>query len=142
MKHFITYSLIWMSGVIFGQTSIKVEVSADTVATGQLVEVTYTIENGEGKFEGPDLTDLPLISGPNVSSSFMIRNGSKSSSQSYTYIFKPHQAEVIHVPQAFYHENGKTQTIEPVTITVVSTLDDWVNEQRQSSKPIREKKKI
>ena len=142
MKHFITYSLIWMSGMIFGQTSIKVEVSADTVAPGQLVEVTYTIENGEGKFEGPDLTDLPLISGPNVSSSFMIRNGSKSSSQSYTYIFKPHKTEVIHVPQAFYHENGKTQTIEPVTITVVSTLDDWVNEQRQSSKPIREKKKI
>ncbi|HUR32003.1 MAG TPA: BatD family protein [Saprospiraceae bacterium] len=142
MKYLLTYSLIWMTGMIYGQKSIKVEVSADTVVAGQLVEVTYTIENGEGKFDGPDLHDLPLMSGPNVSSSFMIQNGSKSSSQSYTYIFKPNKEEVIHVPQAFYHENGKTQTIEPITITVVSTLDDWVNEQRQSLKPIREKKKI
>ena len=143
MKHFITYSLIWMTGMIYGQSSIKVEVSADTIAPGQLVEVTYTIENGEGKFMGPDLHDLPLISGPNVSSSFMIQNGSKSSSQSYTYIFKPVREGKIEIPQASYSESDTIETIEPVTIVVIPSVSDkWVTKQLESSKPVREKKKI
>jgi hypothetical protein len=71
------------------QPSIKVEVSADTIPVGEIVEVTYTIENGDGEFEAPDFNGLPVISGPNTSSSFVYQNGKMSSSQSYTYLFRP-----------------------------------------------------
>jgi hypothetical protein len=63
------------------QPSIKVEVSADTIPVGEIVEVTYTIENGDGEFEAPDFNGLPVISGPNTSSSFVYQNGKMSSSQ-------------------------------------------------------------
>src|SRR5688500_19840364 len=96
MKSIITIALICVAGLMTAQVSIKVEVSADTIAAGETVEVIYSIDNGEGRFEPPDLTGLPLISGPNTSSSFMIQNGKKSSSQSYTYIFKPmEEGEII-----------------------------------------------
>ncbi len=52
----IVFILIGFSGWLMStaQPSVKVEVSADTVDAGEVVEVTYTIENGEGHFEAPD----------------------------------------------------------------------------------------
>ena len=128
------------------QPSIKVDVSKDTVAVGDIVEVTYTIENGSGDFEAPDFSDLPLISGPNTSSSFVYTNGKMSSSQSYTYLFKPMEEGTLKIPQAMYVDEKDKMKIEPVEIVV--------NEYGQKSrvkkpqppatpaKPAREKKKF
>lgn len=54
MKQLITFTFICISGLVQAQATLKVEVSADTVKPGELVKVEYTIENGEGKFTGPD----------------------------------------------------------------------------------------
>jgi hypothetical protein len=146
MKFIITFILAGIAQIVFSQAAIKVEVSADTVSPGELVKVTYTIENGEGKFNAPEISGLPLVSGPNISSSFMIQNGQKSSSQSYTYVFMPDQEGDIIIPEASYQENGENQSIEPVRITVTSKPNSkpiqGVKEQSNSSKLIREKKKI
>src|SRR5687768_6047360 len=120
MKIAFFISCLLMTNLIYGQATIKVEVSSDTVRVGELVEVKYTFENGEGQFTSPDLTGLLLISGPNVSSSFMIANGKKSSSQTYTYIFRPVEEGQILLPQATYTENEKTEIIGSVLITVVT----------------------
>jgi len=146
MKSIITFTLILMAGVLFGQVGLKVEVSADTVLPGELVKVTYTIENGDGRFEPPNVNGLPLISGPNISSSFVIENGKKSSSQSYSYIFQPEAAGEIFIPQAKYTEGENVQAIESVTIVVSSLLDAYPSkeaiQENKTSKVIREKKKI
>lgn len=138
--------MIGLARVLVSQAVIKVEVSADTVSPGETVKVIYTIENGEGKFVAPDISGLPVISGPNISSSLMIQNGQKNSTHSYTYVFMPEQEGDLHIPEASYRENGINQSIEPVRITVTSTPKTspsiGVTEQRPSSKLIREKKKF
>ena len=138
----VTFSL--MTVVLNAQFSIKVEVSADTIQPGEFLEVTYTIENGEGKFEGPDLEGLPLISGPNTSSSFMIINGKKTSSQSYAYVFRPQKEGILVIPQGYYRENGNGQEIEKITIVVSSAIDSArkKSEIQQPSRTTREKKKF
>ena len=132
-----------MTHLILAQATIKVEVSSDTIRVGEIVEVKYTFENGEGQFTSPDLTGLPLISGPNVSSSFMIVNGKKSSSQTYTYIFRPVEEGQILLPPSTYTENEKQEIIQSVLITVVSNSETpSKNITNNSPKIIREKKKF
>jgi hypothetical protein len=90
-KHMKTLFLIaafFLAIAMKAQPSIKVEVSADTILVGETVDITYTIENGEGSFSMPDMTGLPVISGPNSSSSFMYANGKMSSSQSPSWGWK------------------------------------------------------
>ena len=133
-----------MANAIIAQATIKVEVSSDTVRVGEVVELKYTFENGEGQFTPPDMSGLPIISGPNVSSSFMIVNGKKSSSQSYTYIFRPDAEGEIIVPKSSYTENGKSEAIESILIPVTSSIPDSPSKSTSanSSKIIREKKKF
>lgn len=133
-----------MAYVNYGQSTIKVDVSADTIQPGEIVEVKYTFENGEGQFKAPTLSGLPLSSGPNVSSSFMIMNGKKNSSQTYTYIFRPDREGIIILPESSYVENGNVQRIEPVEIFVSSSFDKLPssNATTTTSKITREKKKF
>lgn len=131
---------------IQAQPSIKVEVSKDTVAIGEIVEVTYTIENGTGNFEAPDFSDLPLISGPNTSSSFVYQNGKMSSSQSYTYLFRPQEEGKMKIPQAMYVNENEKMKIEPVEVIVNKYGQQSRLKKPQppatSAKPAREKKKF
>lgn len=131
---------------VHGQPLIKVEVSSDTIAAGEVVEVTYTIENGEGKFNMPDLSKLPLVSGPNSSSSFIYQNGKMNSFQSYSFSLLGREAGVLLVPNTTYVSKTENLTIQPVTIvvgassskpTTVTTVPET-----SSSKSTREKRKF
>lgn len=138
-------------GVIFwitadAQPSVKVEVSADTIALGEVVEVTYTIENGEGKFQAPDFKGLPIVSGPNTSSSFLYQNGKMSSSQSYAYLFRPQEEGKMKIPEAAYVDKSQTLKIDSVEVFVnrygqKSTAKKTVPE-TEPIKSSREKKKF
>ena len=144
MKCLIIIGVMFLYGVMYSQPTVKVEVSADTINPGQLVEIIYTIENGEGKFEAPDLGVLPVVSGPNTSSSFMIQNGKKSSSQSYSYILQPVEEGVLLIPEAYFREKGHELKIDPVKIIVLNHSGTSAGK-KQADKPVkatREKKKI
>lgn len=129
-----------------GQPLVKVEVSSDTIAAGEVVEVTYTIENAEGKFNMPDLKGLPLVSGPNSSSSFLYQNGKMSSYQSYSFSLLPREEGIMLIPKTTYVEDDSTITIEPVTIVVgkgaAQTLSTKPPAEAPSSKATREKRKF
>ena len=128
------------------QPLVKVEVSSDTIAIGEVVEVTYTIENGEGKFNMPDLTGLPVVSGPNSSSSFTYQNGKMSSFQSYSFSLLPGEEGVLLVPKTTYVSKTESLTIEPVRIVVgqgLSKSPTVKNAPETSSiKSTREKRKF
>jgi hypothetical protein len=144
MKFFLIIAFIHLSAHLMSQTELKVEVSTDTVTPGEIVQVVFTIENGDGRFEPPDMSALPLVSGPNSSSSFMIRNGIKSSSQSYTYIFLPVEEGKIKIPEAHYYEEDNKQAFEPITIVVTEmhTTNPVELNKNQSLKAVREKRKF
>ena len=146
MKTLITLLSIvsWMT--IHAQPSVKVEVSADTIAVGEIVEVTYTIENGEGKFQAPDLSELPVIGGPNTSSSFVYQNGKMSSSQSYAYLLRPTEEGKLKIPATTYVDQSQTIKIDSVEVIVNQYgQQSTVKKSTPPSEPVkpsREKKKF
>ena len=115
---FATIALISISAIALAQPTVKVEVSADTVMMGDLVELTYTIENGNGRFQPPDLSMLPVVSGPNSSSSMVYQNGKMSTSQSYSYILRPDKPGDMLIPETTYVTAGDTIHLQPVAIRV------------------------
>ncbi len=104
---------------LYAQPTITVKLSADTIAIGELVEVTYTIENGQGKFDMPDMMDLPVVSGPNSSSSFIYQNGEMRSSQSYSFKLRPRAPGIVQIPAAGYVEKDERIEIDPVQVVVL-----------------------
>ena len=143
-SHALTFFFLCLTTLLMGQPTVKVEVSADTINPGELVEVTYTIENGEGRFEAPDFQNLPVVSGPNTSSSFMFQNGKKSSSQSYSFILKPVEEGKIVIPSAYFREKDHDLKIDPVEIVVLIHAKKTVPSppETKSTKQTREKRKF
>lgn len=146
MKILVFLTTLFLAYDTACQPLVKVEVSSDTIAPGEVVEVTYTIENGEGKFNMPDLTGLPIVSGPNSSSSFMYQNGKMSSFQSYSFSLLPREEGELQVPGTTYISKTENLTIQPVRIVVgagsskPSTVK--VVPETPSSKSTREKRKF
>ena len=136
--------LLYLAGN--AQPVIKVEVSADTVAPGEMVEVTYTIENGDDKWIMPDMKGIPVISGPNSSSSFLYQDGKMSSSQSYSFTLMPQKAGKLVIPKTTYVYGQEKMNINPVEIVV---LEDYTHHpvpptapEEDPSKKNREKRKF
>lgn len=146
MKIIVLLTIMFLANDTYCQPLVKVEVSSDTIAQGEVVEVTYTIENGEGKFIMPDLTGLPVVSGPNSSSSFMYQNGKMSSFQSYSFSLLPREEGVLEIPGTTYASKTENLMIQPVRIVVGagSSRPSTVNvvPETSSSKSTREKRKF
>ena len=125
---------------------IKVEVSADTVVVGEELKITYTIENGEGQFKMPDLNGLPVISGPNSSSSFLYQDGKATSSQSYSFLLRPLEEGKLVIPKTTYEAKEAQQIIQPIEIIVVAAKDKPVAPKSITTSPntkaTREKRKF
>jgi len=100
------------------QASVTVEVSADTVLPGSIVTVTYKVENGQGRITLPDMTGLPVVSGPNSSSSFLYQGGQMKSMQSYSYRLLAGEEGVLVVPATTYEDGEQVLAIRAVEITV------------------------
>ncbi len=134
-----TYSL-------YSQPLVNVHVSADTIAVGEWVDIKYTIEGGEGRFQMPDLTLLPVVSGPNTSSSFMYSNGKVSSSQTYSFRLRPVEVGRIQIPETTYEIQGEVLTIQPVEVVVLAYRDrPQVQKKKIETAPVtpeREKRKF
>ena len=146
MKIIVLLITMFLAYDLFSQPLVKVEVSSDTIAPGEVVEVTYTIENGEGKFNMPDLSGLPVVSGPNSSSSFMYQNGKMSSYQSYSFSLLPREQGIVMVPGTTYVSKTEDLMIQPVTIVVGAGSSKpskvTVVPETPSSKSTREKRKF
>ncbi len=117
----LTLSLFFAT-TMFGQLNIQVEVSADTIEVGKTVEVKYTIQNGDGRFVWPSLDSLPVISGPNSSSSFMYQNGKRQYSQSFSFVMFGLEEGLLSIPQAKYISGKEEQTIDAMQVVVVNDL--------------------
>ena len=76
--------------MIFAQeASFTMEVSNDTVLSGNYFIVKYKISNIEGEFTAPDFSDFELTGGPMSNSMFTMVNGKTSRESSYTYYLRP-----------------------------------------------------
>lgn len=146
MKGLMIISFMLLAVAMQGQPVVKVEVSADTIAPGQTVKVSYTIENGQGDFQIPEVSGLPLVSGPNTSSNFVYQNGKMSSSQSYSFLFRPVEEGLMVIPGTTYVTGQEVMDIQPVEIVVLASSSATGMPKSihpsSPSKPSREKRKF
>jgi hypothetical protein len=123
MKYLFVIAFLVLSLTAYCQPGIQVEVSADTIEIGKTVEIKYTIQNGDGKFLLPSLDSLPVLSGPNSSSSFMYQNGEQHSSQSYSFVLLGMEEGKLLVPGTRYVSGGNQLEIAPVEIVVIASMN-------------------
>lgn len=143
MKTIIAFIFTIITAFAIAQPSVKVELSADTVMMGDLVELTYTIENGQGKFKQPDLTGLPIVSGPNSSTSMVYENGKMSTSQSYSYILRPERSGQLVIPSATYVTGADTITLQPLTVVAEKYFPvEPPGQSKTTNGVVREKKRF
>ena len=146
MKHTFLFAFFISAWSMYAQPEVKVEVSADTISIGEIVEVTYTIENGDGNFIMPDMHNLPVVSGPNSSSSFMYQDGKMRSNQSYSFALVGLEEGKITIPKATYKSGKEEMTINPVEIVVVSEKEKQPASKNKpepaKTTPVREKRKF
>jgi hypothetical protein len=99
------------------------EVSGDSLLLGNYLEISYTIENAQGKFEPPSFEGLDIVSGPNYSSSIAINNGEMTSKESYSYWLMPKDIGLYTIDPAYFLKDGETFESKPLEIVVLPNPD-------------------
>jgi uncharacterized protein (DUF58 family) len=116
--------------------SFTVEVSSDSVLMGNRIRVVFTVEGQSDDFQAPYFKEFDLISGPNVSSSFSVINGSASQKTSYTYYLKPREVGSYYIEPASVAVGGEILETTPIPIMVVPNPEGIIQEpERQQASP-------
>jgi len=101
---------------------------------GDLVEITYTLQDAAGKVGEPvwpDFQGLNLVSGPAVGTSYRIVNGVSSQEKSWTFRFLPTSERAVQVGAARIVVNGAT--LNSGTLTVPGRGE----KQKAAERPVR-----
>lgn len=103
---------------LLGQ-EFSVELSADTILAGNVLNVTFTARNISGQFEGPDLNGLTVIGGPNTSTSMTMINGDVSQTATYSYSILCEDIGVITVLPGYLDAGDETFETDPISVLVL-----------------------
>jgi len=119
---FCVFLSIWAKAQ---KTSFTAGISGREVVTNSVVEVQFTLENGEGSgFEAPDFLGFKVVSGPNKQSSVSIVNGRRSSSKSWSYsILARKPGDYTIGPARIRIGNGQYET-QPISVRVVQAREE------------------
>lgn len=126
MKKLILLSLfLGVAGWGLAQSaSFKVQLSTDSLLLGNYTEVSFTLENANGRnFQAPSFEGFQIVGGPNQSSSFSMVNGAVSQSLSYTYYIEPLEIGNYYIePASIETDEGILET-QPIEVIVVPNPD-------------------
>jgi hypothetical protein len=120
MTRFIPASLLFL---FFYSTVSAQEFTASvtpgTVAVGDQVQVTYTLNGTGSNFHAPTFENFNVLAGPSQSTNMQIVNGVVSQSLSYTYVLQPIKEGTFKFGSATIDAGGKKISSNQVTINVV-----------------------
>lgn len=120
MKYILLVLSTALSLVVTAQSTLEVEMSADTIGMEDAVKVTYKLTGAREKIEILPWEGLQQVAGPNVSSSFTYVNGVSSQEYSESYILVPKYEGSIYIPSASVVVNGEPIETEPIELFVVA----------------------
>jgi hypothetical protein len=104
------------------------EVSKDTILSGNVLQISFIANNVSGQFEAPDLEGLNVISGPNSASSMSMINGTITQRASYSFgIYMEDIGEVI-IPPAYLITKEGTLETEPRSIMILPNPEGIIDE--------------
>ncbi len=129
------------------QSSLTVEISADTIGLEDAVKVTYKLTGAREKIEILPWEGLQQVAGPNVSSSFSFVNGVSNQAYSESYILVPKYEGSIYIPSASVLINGEPLETEPIELFVVAEPTyiqnkTTVSKSKKLSKSLPQKNKV
>lgn len=103
------------------QNTVSIEISSDSVLSGDIIEVKYTLENIESEFELPNLSNFNIVSGPSSSQSMSIINGVKSQKAVYTLFIMMKDGGTYYLPSFVVEAEGNTIEVPELPIKVVDS---------------------
>jgi len=90
---------------------------------GNYIQVKYTLENGQGQFEMPEIDGLRIISGPNTSSSMSVINGEVKQSSSYAIYLEPIDIGVGYIGPIYITNDEGTLESQPINLVILDNPD-------------------
>ncbi len=103
--------------------------SKSSVAVGEQFQITFTFNAAGRSFQGPDLKDFNVLSGPNQSTSMQFINGNFSQSISFSYYLQPKNTGNFKIGPATIEYEGNRIASNVIQLTVTKG-----NPQTQSGK--------
>lgn len=113
-----TLILLLFTLPVFGQ-EFAVDISADTILAGNVLNVTFSANNIVGQFEGPDMQGLNVVSGPNTSTSMSMINGDVTQSATYSYTILCDDIGELTILPGYLETGSETYETEPLSILVL-----------------------
>lgn len=89
-----------------------------TVALNEQFQITFTLNASGRSFQGPDLKEFIVLSGPNQSTSMQLDNGNFSQSISFSYFLQPRNTGNFKIGPASIEVEGKRIASNLIQITV------------------------
>ena len=90
-----------------------------TVAVGEQFQITFSLNTGGRSFQGPDLRDFVVLSGPNQSTNMQFVNGNISQSISFSYYLQAKATGTFKIGPASIEADGKRIASNVIQINVV-----------------------
>ncbi len=117
----MVFALLVTSLSVFAQAAqFTMRVNKDTVLMGNVIKVTYTVEQvAVKKFETPDFPHFKLVSGPNTSMSMSIVNGETKQKSSYSFYLEPDSPGTWTIPSVTVETSSGPLTVPAHDIVVL-----------------------
>jgi hypothetical protein len=116
----LTLSLVCFLSKVHAQAPfLSATANKTTVGTNEQFQLTYTINANGQRFNGPDLSEFYVHSGPNQSTSMQYVNGNFSQTISLSYILQPKKEGSFKIGPASIEAEGKRIASNVVNLTVV-----------------------
>lgn len=126
MKSIFLLTALLAFGVSSAQEGarFKVEISNDSILLGNYFEVTFRLENAEGKnFTAPPFDEFQVVGGPNYSSSYSMVNGEVSQSAAYSFQLAPKDVGNYYLQPASIQVGEEVLETEVLEILAVPNPD-------------------
>jgi len=89
-----------------------------SVGLGEQFQITFTFNGAGRSFQGPDLKDFSVLSGPNQSTSMQFINGNFSQSMSFSYYLQPKSVGNFKIGPATIEFEGNRIASNVIQMTV------------------------
>lgn len=120
IKYYILALLLCFSGLLFAQDpKFSASVSKNTVAVGEVFEVTFTFTGNPSRFTPPGFEGFQIAGGPNQSSMMSSSNGVTNYSYTYSYELVAGKVGSYAIGTASATIDGKVMTTPAMHVTVV-----------------------
>jgi hypothetical protein len=122
--------MLCCSSLAFAQIKFTASVNKTTIGTGEVLEVTFSINANGERFAPPAFGGFQVVGGPNVSNSISMVNGVTSASIAYGYDLVPIKEGEITIGPATIISGGRPYSTSPLKIKVVRGQTGPANQQQ------------